>query len=69
MKTLQFKTNIKCGGCLAQTTPFLNTLEGIGKWEVDLTHPNKVLTVETEHTTTSQVQEAVRQAGFKAQAI
>jgi hypothetical protein len=24
MKTLKFKTNINCGGCLAKVTPFLN---------------------------------------------
>ncbi len=69
MKTLQFKTNIRCGGCLAQTTPFLNALGGIDKWEVDLKDPGRILTVETDHVTADQVREAVGRAGFKAQSF
>ena len=31
METLQFKTNINCGGCVAKITPFLNQLENFVK--------------------------------------
>ena len=47
MKTLKFKTNVNCGGCIAKVTPHLNKLKGIDKWSVDTTTPMKVLTVET----------------------
>ena len=69
MKKLQFKTNIKCGGCLAQVTPHLNAVEGIQNWEVDIKNPSKVLTVQTEEVTFEQVQRAVNAAGFKAEAL
>ena len=32
---LKFKTNINCGGCVAQATPFLDEACGIGNWEVN----------------------------------
>ncbi len=68
MKTLQFKTNIKCGGCIAQVTPHLDAVAGIGQWNVDITNPQKVLTIEAE-TDASQVKKAVEQAGFRAELL
>lgn len=69
METIQFKTNIKCGGCLAKVTPHLDALEGIEKWNVDILNPNKVLTVEVCDIDSVQVAEAVQKAGFKAEKI
>lgn len=65
METLKFKTNINCGGCLAKVTPFLNQEKGIEKWDVDITNPEKTLTVETCDISVEQVMEAVKKAGFK----
>jgi len=48
MATLQFKTNINCGGCIARVTPRLNEVKGISSWKVDTDNPDKILTVETE---------------------
>lgn len=48
METLQFKTNINCGGCVAKVTPGLNETEGICHWNVDTNNPNKILTVEID---------------------
>ena len=45
MKTLKFKTNIKCSGCVAKVTPYLNEALGEKTWEVDYNNPSKVLTV------------------------
>ncbi len=69
METIQFKTNIKCGGCLAKVTPHLDAVEGIEKWNVDILNPNKVLTVEVCDIDSAQVAEAVQKAGFKAEKI
>lgn len=69
MKKLQFKTNIKCGGCVATITPHLNALEGIQKWDVDIQNPEKILTVETEEVTYEQVRQAVNAAGFKVESL
>ena len=69
METIRLKTNIKCGGCVATVTPFLNQTVGEGNWKVDTQNPDKVLTVTTEEATPETVQQAVQQAGFKAEPL
>ena len=64
MNTFKFKTNMKCGGCTATVTPFLAKVSGIEKWEVDTASPDKVLTVTTDLTDTSTIENAVKEAGF-----
>lgn len=66
---LQFKTNMKCGGCEAQATPFLNAALGQGNWKLDTTVPEKRLTVTAPDATPVTVQEAVEKAGFKAEIL
>ena len=69
MKTLNFKTNMKCGGCVATVTPFLNNVEGIDKWDVDTTAPDKILTVSGENVDSEKVKDAVTKAGFQIVAV
>lgn len=69
MKTVQFKTNIKCSGCIAKVTPGLNSVVGENNWEVDLQAPDKVLTVSAEGLNENTIQEAVEKAGYKAEKI
>ncbi|MCE7041754.1 heavy-metal-associated domain-containing protein [Dyadobacter sp. CY312] len=68
METLKFKTNIKCGGCIATVTPFLNGDENIEKWQVDLESADRILTVETVHSA-DEVTELVKKAGYNAEEI
>lgn len=64
MKTLKFKTNIKCSGCIAAVTPHLNSAETISHWSVDTANPNKILTVEGENLSETEVIEKVKTAGY-----
>lgn len=68
METSKFKTTIKCSGCVAKVTPFLNEALGEDNWEVDYTNPLKVLTVVGEKDEV-QVIGAVEKAGYKAERI
>jgi copper chaperone len=68
MKTLQFKTNINCGGCIKAVTPTLNQQAGAGNWQVDTANPDKILTVSSDQLSSEQVVQAVEDAGFKIQA-
>ncbi|MFA7447807.1 MAG: cation transporter [Weeksellaceae bacterium] len=68
MKTLQFKTNINCGKCVAGVTPFLNKVEGID-WKVDTDNPDKILTIETESSTEEEIVRAVKKAGFTVEKL
>ncbi len=69
MDTIQFKTNIKCSGCIAKVTPSLNELAGEDNWEVDLQSADKILTVSTEQTDGKKIKEAVEKAGYKAEQV
>ncbi|MGE0771546.1 MAG: heavy-metal-associated domain-containing protein [Cyclobacteriaceae bacterium] len=68
MKTMKFNTNIKCSGCVANTTPYLNEAVGEDNWEVDIENPSKVLTVVGDYTK-EQIIEAVKKAGYKAEPV
>jgi copper chaperone len=68
-KEMKFKTSINCGGCVAKVTPLLNATKGINKWKVDTDNPDKILTVEPNGATESDVVEAVKRAGFKIERI
>ena len=69
MKTLELKTNIMCGSCIAKVTPTLNEVIGEGNWKVDTLNPKKVLTVNTEDLDQTQVIEAIQKAGYKAEEL
>ncbi|WP_020598314.1 heavy-metal-associated domain-containing protein [Spirosoma panaciterrae] len=66
-QSIQFKTNIKCGGCVATVTPFLNEAVGEGNWKVDIQNPDKVLTVDTVDAVL--VKQTVEKAGYKAEQL
>ena len=65
METLSFKTNINCNNCIAKVKPFLNQLENIENWQVDINNADKILSVSgEEELNAEEVIEAVQKAGF-----
>lgn len=69
MKTLKFKTNINCNGCIANVTPSLNQVQEIIKWNVDISNPQKILSVETENINEDEIITIVKNAGYKAEKL
>jgi copper chaperone len=69
MKTIELKTNIMCGSCVAKVTPVLNETAGIDNWKVDTQNPKKLLTVTTKSLNEADVIKAVEQAGYKAETL
>jgi copper chaperone len=69
MKTIQVKTNIMCGSCIAKVTPVFNEVIGENNWKVDTTNPKRVLTVTSERLSEADVIEAVEKAGYKAEKL
>lgn len=65
MKTVQFKTNINCGGCIKSVTPALNELDNLDTWKVDTENPDKILEVVLDDENEMTVVEAVKKAGFE----
>ncbi|HEY4206529.1 MAG TPA: heavy-metal-associated domain-containing protein [Puia sp.] len=69
MNTLQFKTNINCGGCVARVTPRLNETKEIVSWKVDTDSPEKILTVVTETLDSESIVETVKKVGFSIEPL
>lgn len=65
---MKFKTNIKCATCVATVTPFLNETAGEGKWQVDLTSPDRTLTVQAD-APEEKIKNALLKAGYKAEKL
>lgn len=69
MKKHQFKTNIKCGGCIAAVTPYLNAANEIKHWSVDTDNADKILTVEAENVSPEAIAQIVKKAGYQAEPL
>ena len=69
MEQIKLKTNIKCSGCIASVTPFLDEALGQGNWNVNVADPSKVLTVNLNKEKQEDVIKAVEKAGYKAEAL
>lgn len=65
MSQFTFKTNIKCGGCIATVKPHLDKLTGINNWSVDISTPDKLLTIDTEEVSTDEICKTIENAGYK----
>jgi len=68
MKTLKFKTTIKCNGCVKTVTPFLDKSNNIENWRVDLENPDRIMTVETSGEA-DEVKYLLSEAGYKAEEL
>jgi copper chaperone CopZ len=69
MKTIQLKTNIMCGSCIAKVTPALNEVIGENNWKVDIQSPKRILSVSTDNLNESDVIKAVEKSGYKAELL
>ena len=58
-----FATNINCGSCVRSVTPFLDELDGVTIWRVDVEDDRKVLTVEGT-ASEAEIMEVVEGAGY-----
>ncbi|MDH6313270.1 copper chaperone [Parabacteroides sp. PFB2-10] len=65
---MQFKTNAKCGGCVAAIRTKLNEVVPETEWSIDLNSPDKTLTVESDYPAEAIIA-AVKAAGFKAEQL
>lgn len=67
MQTLTFKTNVKCNGCKAAITPYLDNEPSISNWRVDIYDENRLLTIEGESLDPEKIIGLLKQAGYQAE--
>lgn len=66
MSPMKFKTNVKCGGCVAAITPEMDKLGT--SWSVDLSHPDRIMTVAGD-VPKEAVLSAMKTAGYQAESL
>lgn len=66
MRTQHHRTNLRCGACLETIRPVFDREVGPGLWEVDLSAPDKVLTVHSDTVSPARVAELLQQVGYQS---
>lgn len=61
----KFRTNLKCGKCVAAVKPRLDGDPAIESWSVDTSDPRKILTVHGDRATEQGVRQHLVAAGFQ----
>lgn len=69
MVPISFQTDLHCGGCVSKIEAGLNKLPGMDRWEVDLQHEQRLLSVWGQEIDPQAVQEVLESCGFEAQLV
>ncbi len=69
VKEIKLKTTLNCGGCVAKVQSDFDNNAGISEWKVDLTNPDKILTVQSAGITSDEVVEILKKKGFNAEVL
>lgn len=69
MQVKKFKTNLSCNHCVNKITPYINSLNWVKHWEVDLKSSNRLLTIIADEIKTEDVVKALNEAGYNAEVI
>src|SRR5262245_27001791 len=61
-----FKTNLRCGACVAKIAPIFDADPAIKHWSADIDSHDKVLTVEGESVEPRHIADLLAQAGYQS---
>lgn len=64
MTAHRYKTDLRCGACVARVGPLLDAAPGVTRWAADVSDPNKVLTVEGDGVTAERIGNVLGGAGY-----
>ncbi|MFT4736537.1 MAG: copper chaperone [Cyclobacteriaceae bacterium] len=68
MESITFKSAIQCSNCEAKVKTQLDKYSEISSWHVDLSHEDRLLTVESS-LSADEIQKIVMKAGFKTETL
>ena len=73
MKSIKFKTNLKCDGCINAIKPGMDAIKEIESWKVFLEAQDKTLEVDFEDSDENEllslIQDAVTKAGYNIEKL
>lgn len=64
MEILIFKTNLDHPALRQQIAPFMQTIPGIKRWNIDMDDCDNVLRIEAERVTPGTIEALLQQAGY-----
>lgn len=68
-KTMRFKTNINCRGCVERVSSQLDHSEGVCHWSVDTANKDKILSVHSKGISEGEVIRLIQKAGFNIEPL
>ncbi len=69
MHRFVFRTTLHCQGCVAAISSALEQIPGIRRWQVQLEHPDKLLSVEADSDVTAAVLRVLHERGYNAELV
>ncbi|GAB3833893.1 copper chaperone [Pontibacter rugosus] len=69
MEVIKFKTNVENEEAISRVAPFLDNEESISRWHIDTESRDKLMSVSGTDLNPQQIENVVKQAGFKAEII
>lgn len=66
MQKIRFKTNLRCDSCVQKIAVFLDPETSISSWEVDVSSPEKILSVSGSEVNVALIQALIAKAGYEA---
>jgi len=63
--TRTYKTNLRCGACVAAIASLLDSASGIASWKADVDSPDKLLTLEGDDVGRTRVESLIGRAGYQ----
>ena len=68
MEERKYRTSAKCNGCVSAIAGRLDEIMGRGDWNIDLTSPDRVLTVKSD-VPDEEIISRVKGLGFKIERL
>lgn len=69
MEKIHLKTDLSCQYCVKTVEPILKNENGITNYSIDLTHPDNLVTIESEGVDINKVIGKFNEAGYRAEKI
>lgn len=69
MDRVKLKTDLSCKHCVMKVEPLLKEERGIVSYSVDLKHPDKVVTIESDGADINKLIKAFEKAGYIAEKL
>jgi copper chaperone CopZ len=69
MDKIQLKTDLSCQHCVKTVEPILKNESGIKNYDINLEHPDNLVTIESEGADIDKVIGKFNEAGYRAEIV